>query len=375
MSSGRSGHHDGVEPARPHARAAAPRTPPARRGWSGRAARRRCRSAAVVGPAHPLQEGGEAARRADLAHQLDRADVDAQLERCRGHQGAQVPGPQPRLDPLAALLGQAAVVRGHLPLAEPFAQLVRDPLGHAAGVDEHQRGPVRRPRGRRSGPGSRHLLRGGDRAELVVGQLEGQVQLPAVAGVHDRAPRRPVRVVPVGPGADQQPGDGLDRPLGGGQADPLRPAAPRRASSRSSVRARCEPRLLPATAWISSTMTVRAQRSMDRLRSAVTSRYSDSGVVIRMSGGRLSIAGALGRGRVPGPDRDTDRRRAQPEPCGDRLDLAQAAPPGSAGCRWPAPSAATRTPPAARIPAARPPTPSRGHARSTGRAACESCAR
>ncbi len=37
-------------------------------------------------------------------------------------------------------------------------------------------------------------------------------------------------------------------------------------------------------------MTVRGLRSMDRLRSAVTSRYSDSGVVIRMSGGCLSMA-------------------------------------------------------------------------------------
>ena len=43
-------------------------------------------------------------------------------------------------------------------------------------------------------------------------------------------------------------------------------------ASRSTVRARCEPRLLAATAWISSTMTVVALRSMDRLRSAVTSR-------------------------------------------------------------------------------------------------------
>ena len=37
-------------------------------------------------------------------------------------------------------------------------------------------------------------------------------------------------------------------------------------------------------------MTVRTLRSIDRLRSAVTSRYSDSGVVIRMSGGCLSMA-------------------------------------------------------------------------------------
>jgi hypothetical protein len=44
------------------------------------------------------------------------------------------------------------------------------------------------------------------------------------------------------------------------------------------------------TAWISSTMTVRTVRSILRLRSDVTSRYSDSGVVTRMCGGVRSIA-------------------------------------------------------------------------------------
>ncbi len=47
---------------------------------------------------------------------------------------------------------------------------------------------------------------------------------------------------------------------------------------------------MPATAWISSTITAPTGRSMARARSPVTSRYSDSGVVIRKSGGRLSIA-------------------------------------------------------------------------------------
>ncbi len=48
--------------------------------------------------------------------------------------------------------------------------------------------------------------------------------------------------------------------------------------------------MFPATAWISSTITVRAARSIARLRSAVSRRNSDSGVVIRKSGGRFSIA-------------------------------------------------------------------------------------
>ncbi len=68
-----------------------------------------------------------------------------------------------------------------------------------------------------------------------------------------------------------------------------------RASRRSSVRARCDPRLSRATAWISSTITVRTLRRRSRLRAAVTRRYSDSGVVIRRCGGCRSIAArALG---------------------------------------------------------------------------------
>jgi hypothetical protein len=96
----------------------------------------------VVGPADPLEEGGDAARGPDLAHQLDGPDVDAQLERGRGDQGLQVAGSQARFYPLPTLSGQAAVMGRHLFVAEAFAELMGDALGQAAGVDEHQRGAV-----------------------------------------------------------------------------------------------------------------------------------------------------------------------------------------------------------------------------------------
>ncbi|OCI31543.1 hypothetical protein OERS_16700 [Oerskovia enterophila] len=68
-----------------------------------------------------------------------------------------------------------------------------------------------------------------------------------------------------------------------------------RASSRSSETARCAPRLVPATAWISSMMTVCTPASPARA-CEVRTRNSDSGVVMRMSGGatpkrRRSLAG------------------------------------------------------------------------------------
>ncbi len=59
------------------------------------------------------------------------------------------------------------------------------------------------------------------------------------------------------------------------------------ASSRSRETARCAPRLVPATAWTSSTMmvstSVRVSRALE-----VSIRNNDSGVVMRMSGGLLN---------------------------------------------------------------------------------------
>ena len=56
------------------------------------------------------------------------------------------------------------------------------------------------------------------------------------------------------------------------------------ASRRSSDSARCAPRLVPATACTSSTMTVCTVASVSRAAD-VSIRNSDSGVVMRMSGG------------------------------------------------------------------------------------------
>ena len=64
-------------------------------------------------------------------------------------------------------------------------------------------------------------------------------------------------------------------------SDPTRISA----SSRSSDSDRCEPRLLPASAWISSTMTVRTEHSMSRPDCEVSRMNSDSGVVTSTCGG------------------------------------------------------------------------------------------
>ena len=60
-------------------------------------------------------------------------------------------------------------------------------------------------------------------------------------------------------------------------------------TSRSSVIARCAPRLVCATAWISSRITVSVPSKISRAW-LVSIRYSDSGVVISTSGGCLTMS-------------------------------------------------------------------------------------
>ena len=64
--------------------------------------------------------------------------------------------------------------------------------------------------------------------------------------------------------AAEEPGDLVERALGGRQPDALRRAARTRASSRSSVSARWAPRLVAASAWISSMITASTPRSVSR---------------------------------------------------------------------------------------------------------------
>ncbi len=85
------------------------------------------------------------------------------------------------------------------------------------------------------------------------------------------------------------------------------------ASSRSRLIARCAPRLVPATACTSSMITVSMPRSASRA-AEVSSRNSDSGVVIRMSEGSTGEPAPLLGGGVAGADGDRDVGTGQPEP-------------------------------------------------------------
>ncbi len=167
--------------------------------------------ALVVRPAHPLKERRDAVRRANLAHQLDRPDVDAQLQRGGGHQGSQLTGPQAMLDPLPPLARERSVMGGHLVLAEPLAELMGHPLGQHSGVDEDQRGSVAGDVGGDAVEDLAELVAGDGGFQLAVGQLERQVEAASVPAVDDGRHR-------LGR-SHQQAGRRLDRFHGGREAD------------------------------------------------------------------------------------------------------------------------------------------------------------
>ncbi len=64
----------------------------------------------VAGSANPLQESRDGARRAELAHQVDVANVDAELQRRRGHDSLQMSVLQALLGELPARMREAAVM-------------------------------------------------------------------------------------------------------------------------------------------------------------------------------------------------------------------------------------------------------------------------
>ena len=258
---------DGVEAPRPHGGQEPRALDQLVAGERVEAAARRA-GAGVVGSADALEEGRDRPGRPDLAHQLHRADVDAELERGGGDQRLQLASTQAGLDAQPPVLREASVVGGDHVVAEPLAQLVGQPLRQPAGVDEHDGRAVA---GDVLGDPIEdvvHLRRRGHRLELAIRELEGDVEGPPVAGVDDRAARS---AVGSGAGADQERGDHLDRLLGGRQPDPAGGTAQTWAS-RSRVRQRWLPRLSRARAWISSTMTVSTVSSVARLFVAVTRR-------------------------------------------------------------------------------------------------------
>ena len=182
----------------------------------------------VVSAPDALQEGGDGMRAAQLADQIDVADVDAQFQRGGCDQCAQLAGLQAllRLQPL--FFGQAAVVGADIFLSQAFAQMQRDALHLAARVGEHQGGVVGADQ---FGQPVVHLLphlARHHRLERRARQFQREITLACVAAVNYYTVNFLLPLSPLGRGmgrgeegaaADQKSRDLLDRLLRGRQTD------------------------------------------------------------------------------------------------------------------------------------------------------------
>ncbi len=168
----------------------------------------------VAGSADALQQRRDAMRRADLADQVDVADVDAELERRGRDQRLERAGLEPVLRVEPRLLREAAVVRRDRVLAEPLAQVPRHALRQPSRVDEDERRLVRADQlGQPVVVLLPDLVRHHG-AERRARDLDREVEPAAVAFVDDRAaaarlvaprrgsarPRRPASASPRGRG-------------------------------------------------------------------------------------------------------------------------------------------------------------------------------
>ena len=156
-----------------------------------------------------MQKTGNGAGTAQLADQIDLADVDAQFQRGGGDQRLQLAALQTVLGGEALFFREAAMVRGDVLVAQSVAQAARQPFGQPTGIDEDQRGPVGLDQGRHAIVDVAGGLAREHSFQRQVRQFDGKIQLAAMAGVDDATVTAP----------SQEMGDGLDGVLGGGQAD------------------------------------------------------------------------------------------------------------------------------------------------------------
>ena len=156
----------------------------------------RRRTEAMTGAAYALDRGRDRSGRVDLADQIDRADVDAKLERSGGHDGLE-------LAALEALFGgkafgacEAAMMRHNRIGTDALLQSERNPLGPSAREREDQR---RAMLANEVSNGIVHRLpmrMGRERPELGSGRDDRQIEFaPGVVGAHDSDWARRARAV------------------------------------------------------------------------------------------------------------------------------------------------------------------------------------
>ena len=327
---------------------------------------------AVARAADALQEGGDRARRAQLAHEVDFTDVDAELERGGRHQRAQLAAFQALLGVQARFLGEAAVVRGDVLLAEPLGEVAREALGLAARVDEDQRGAVLAHQLRQAVVDLRPDFPGHHRLQRRGGNLELQVARAHVPGVDDGADGAAVGGEVAR--ADEEARDVLDRLLRRRQPD-ARQAPP----GEGLEPLERERQMRAALAGGHGVDLVDDHRARAREHRAPGGRAHED--VERLGRRHHDVrrrAAASPRARAAGCPRCARRcgcRARQARARRARRGCPRAAPRGSCGCRSRAPSAGRRrrrrSHPRARRPPA-PRAPAHRSRRGRPRASCPS---
>ena len=141
----------------------------------------------VAGAADALEEGRHAARRLELADEVDGADVDAEFERSGGDERLHFAGLEALLEVEAALLREAAVVGADVLLADALGEREGGALGEAAGVHEDERRAVLLDELGEAVVHVAPLLAGGDGLEVGGRDLDLEFEVALVAGVDDGA--------------------------------------------------------------------------------------------------------------------------------------------------------------------------------------------
>jgi len=281
-------------------------------------------TALVAGAPHPLEEGRDRARRADLAHELDGPHVDAELERRRRDQHAQLASAQPLLHAEPALLRKAPVMRRDLSLAEALLEQVGQALGEPARIHEHERRAVREHLRRDPVEDLAPLLARGNRLELALGHLDRDVERAAMADVDDLAARPAARLPAPLPGADEQVRHRLDRTLRRGQTDPHRS---RLAECIEALERECQMRAaLVAGERVDLVDDERGDAPQDPTaalgREQQVEGFGRRDEQVRRT---LQHRRALGGGGVAAAHEDPDGRSGETQLEGDVRDLAQRA--------------------------------------------------
>ena len=93
----------------------------------------------VAGASDALEKARDRVGRANLADEINVANVDAELEGSRRDQRLQRAAFQASFGIEPLLLAETAMVCGHVVLPYAIGNLARNTLGHASGIDEDER--------------------------------------------------------------------------------------------------------------------------------------------------------------------------------------------------------------------------------------------